>query len=287
VDIGLHTASTAAGSDIALESAASKMARRRAGADRAEARRDRQAADADHVERDFTRPLASHLLDIARQLVHASDPDEVTSDIVTAAQQVLPGCDATSFSKPVGNEVVTAAATSPVAQYLDGLQYENREGPCLEALSSLRLVTSDELAADSRWPQLVAAVATAGVVASAMASPIVDEREPASALGSLNNYSNSIGAFDEEAQDCVMLLTAHLGAVLSLAGRAADADQASLQLTDAVASRDVIGQAKGILMERQRLTADQAFDVLKRASQRLNRRLRDVADDLTRTGEIG
>jgi hypothetical protein len=264
----------------------SKAARRRAGADRAEARRDRQRADADHADREFTRPLASHLLDIARHLVHASEPDDVTSDIVTAARHVLPGCDAASFSKPVGHEVVTVAATGPVAQYLDALQYENREGPCLEALSSLRLVTSDELAADARWPQLVAAVAAAGVVASAMASPIVDERDPASALGSLNNYSNSIGAFDEEARDCVMLLTAHLGAVLSLASRAADADQASQHLTDAVASRDVIGQAKGILMERQRLTADQAFDVLKRASQRLNRRLRDVAEDLTRTGEI-
>jgi hypothetical protein len=285
-DIGLHTASAAGGSDVTLESVASRAARRRAGADRAEARRERQRADVEHAGRDFTRPLASHLLDIARLLVHASDPDDATADIVAAAQQVVPGCDAASFSKPAGIEVLTTATTSPVAQYLDSLQYENGEGPCLEALLTLQLVTSDELAADSRWPQLVAAVAAAGFVASAMASPIVDERDPGTAFGSINNYSTSIGAFDEEARDCVMLLSAHLGAVLTLAARAADADTTTMQLTEAVESRDVIGQAKGILMERQRLTADQAFDVLKRASQRLNRRLRDVAGDLTRTGEI-
>jgi AmiR/NasT family two-component response regulator len=59
-----------------------------------------------------------------------------------------------------------------------------------------------------------------------------------------------------------------------------------MELQKAIETRDVIGQAKGILMERDRLTADEAFDVLSRASQRLNRKLRDIADELTTTGTI-
>jgi AmiR/NasT family two-component response regulator len=93
-------------------------------------------------------------------------------------------------------------------------------------------------------------------------------------------------AFDGEDADTAILLTAHLGVLLSLASMTAEANTRALQLADAVSSRDVIGQAKGILMERERLTAGQAFDVLRAASQRLNRKLRDVAEHLATSGEL-
>ena len=79
-----------------------------------------------------------------------------------------------------------------------------------------------------------------------------------------------------------MLLTAHLGVLLCLARTADESTRAAVQLSEAVASRDVIGQAKGILMERGRITAAEAFDVLRTASQRLNRKLRDIAEELAR-----
>lgn len=286
IDVGLHAASATAGTGSALGSTVFEAERGEAAAARADARRERRRADADLARQDFARPLTSHLLDIARLLAHTCEPDDATARIVAAAAQVVPGCDAASFSKLVGDDPVTVAATNPAARALDCLQYDSGQGPSLDALSTLHLVISDELAADSRWPDLAAAVAAAGVAVGAIASPIVDERDPVAAFGSLNNYGNKACAFDADARECVMPLTAHLGAVVTLAARAAQADTTTRQLSEAVATRDVIGQAKGILMERDRLTADEAFDVLKRASQRLNRRLRDVADDLTHTGEI-
>ena len=93
-------------------------------------------------------------------------------------------------------------------------------------------------------------------------------------------------AFTSEDADTAILLTAHLGVLLRLAVMTFEANTLVNQLTEAVTTRDVIGQAKGILMERQRLTAGQAFDVLRAASQRLNRKLRDVADQLATSGEI-
>jgi hypothetical protein len=115
--------------------------------------------------------------------------------------------------------------------------------------------------------------------------PVIDERRDV-VLGSLNHYSRAADGFADVDAECAVLLAAHLGAVLALALDAASAGRRVIELGQAVQTRDVIGQAKGILMERQRLTADQAFDVLKRASQRLNRKLVEIADDLATTGTI-
>ena len=118
-----------------------------------------------------------------------------------------------------------------------------------------------------------------------MSAPVSEDPAAGHSFGSLNNYSLYTNAFDSEDADTAILLTAHLGVLLQLATIARESTDRSAQLSDAVASRDVIGQAKGILMERERLTAAQAFDVLRAASQRLNRKLRDVADDLASSGE--
>ncbi len=97
-------------------------------------------------------------------------------------------------------------------------------------------------------------------------------------LGGLNLYAGRPGAFDDS-QDIGQMLAAH--AAVAVAGAECEAN-----LRTAVNNRDVIGQAKGILMERHELTADQAFAVLARVSQELNRKLADVARELTDTGAV-
>ncbi len=98
-------------------------------------------------------------------------------------------------------------------------------------------------------------------------------------LGGLNLYAGGPGAFDDESQDIGQMLAAH--AAVAVAGAEREEN-----LRSAVSSRDVIGQAKGILMERHELTADQAFAVLARVSQELNRKLADVARELTDTRAV-
>ena len=98
-------------------------------------------------------------------------------------------------------------------------------------------------------------------------------------LGALNLYARRPRAFGEESEDVGLVLAAH--AAVALAGA-----QHEQNLQRAVSSRDTIGQAKGILMERHKLTADQAFDVLARVSQELNRKLVDIARELAETGAV-
>jgi hypothetical protein len=150
----------------------------------------------------------------------------------------------------------------------------------------LQLVISDDLTSEERWPAFT--VAVGGRAGSVMSSPVTEvETRTGEAWGSLNAYSMASHAFDSEDSDTAMLMTAHLGVLLKLAQAAQVAHERAADLAVALTTRDVIGQAKGILMEREGLTAGQAFDVLRRASQRLNRKLRDVADQVTQQGELG
>jgi GAF domain-containing protein len=98
-------------------------------------------------------------------------------------------------------------------------------------------------------------------------------------LGALNFYAGRPGRFDDYDESVAMLLAAH--AAIAIQGHKVEAG-----LRTAPSSRDVIGQAKGILMERYKLTDRQAFTMLVTASQHTNRKLRDVAEELTATGEL-
>ncbi|MCE6995468.1 ANTAR domain-containing protein [Saccharothrix sp. S26] len=98
-------------------------------------------------------------------------------------------------------------------------------------------------------------------------------------LGALNLYSPDVRAFDEDSQHVGSLFASHAAVALA-------ASQEREHLTEAMRTRDLIGQAKGILMERHKFTGDQAFTLLVRASQRANMKLRDLADRLVHTGEL-
>ena len=213
---------------------------------------------------------------------HATD---ALVDVIEIAPRVLPGCDAASVSVQQDGEFATAASTSEHASAVDEAQYRVKQGPCLQALSTGQIVMSDDLTLDERWPMLRGEVVSVPL-RSALASVVVDHRASGGAVWSLNTYGRLVGAFNPRAAEIITLLTAHVAAIVSLVFAVERADLRYAQLERAIDSRDVIGQAKGILMERHRVTADQAFDLLRQASQRLNRKLRDVADELAMTGKM-
>ena len=180
----------------------------------------------------------------------------------------------------------TSNSTAEEALVLDQSQYDGNDGPCLEALRSGRQVASDwdgdghramGTARGGRWPQVRAKAEELGVSA-VLSTPLL--QAPDQAIGALNIYSRDGDGFGEDERRTAELLGEHAAILLSNALALIGATNLNEQLRAALASREIIGEAKGIIMERQSCTRDEAFDILRRASQRENRKLRDLAEEL-------
>ena len=177
-----------------------------------------------------------------------------------------------SFHTPVG--------TDPTASQADEIQYETGEGPCIEvtADSSSAFTLSRDLAHDDRYPHFGPRVAELGLRAVCATGMFPGGEKPR--LGALNLYFADPDDVDGVDRDTMLLLAAHAAVALRAARHLELEKLRTAQLTEGLESRDVIGQAKGILMERRGATADEAFDILRRTSQDLNVKLRDLARTL-------
>ncbi|HZQ87528.1 MAG TPA: ANTAR domain-containing protein [Acidimicrobiales bacterium] len=233
--------------------------------------------DADRIDRAVLEAFA----DSAVSLYVSEDLGEALGRLTQAAVAVVEGCDMASVSLLAGGSIRTAGATDPIAERGDHIQYECKEGPCLEAATEHRLVYTPDLAAtDARWPEFSRRVSTELEVRSMLACRLQVMRDGSApvVLGALNLYALTPHAFSDDDALVTVLLASH-GAVVI------DASARQTSLRKAMESRDVIGQAKGILMERYRISDVAAFDRLRTASQNMNRRLRDIAEQLAQTGE--
>jgi GAF domain-containing protein len=233
-------------------------------------------------------PPVTRFADLGRHLFTPDSVEEVLDRIVTAAVDLIDGADLASLSVlTAGGGIRTPAYTDPLALHLDEVQYDTGEGLLVDTAfgGHLPYLDAADLAASSEWPTFaplaaglgIRAVLSLGVFTSGSAG-----RQPARpahwrTLGALNLYARRPHAFDRNAHDVGLLLAAHAAVALAATAQAS-------QLREALRSRDVIGQAKGILMERRKLTADEAFEVLRETSQRLNIKLRDVAAWIADTG---
>lgn len=149
------------------------------------------------------------------------------------------------------------------------------EGPCLDAAYEQQTVRVSDMAQEDRWPKFSARALELGA-ASMLSFQLYVEGDN---LGALNLYSRKPNSFDDDSEHIGLLFASH--AAVAFAGA-----EKVRHLTIAVNRRDLVGQAKGILMERFKINAEQAFTVLTRVSQHNNRKLYDVAEELTRTGHI-
>ncbi|WP_433798180.1 GAF and ANTAR domain-containing protein [Actinomycetospora sp. CA-084318] len=227
-------------------------------------------------------PLAEQFVTLGQALCGAQPEQgvpEVLRRIVTAAQEIT-GADVVSVTLRDGDGFTTAAETDAVATKADAVQYETGEGPCVEATveDGLGYFACADLAHESRWPEF--GPAAAGLGLHAVFATGLFPRMSTPRLGALNYYSRRVGGLDHVDRDQALIFAVHAAAVLQGARAVEAAELRATQLQEAVRSRDVIGQAKGILMERRGLSADQAFDTLRRTSQELNVKLRDLASTL-------
>lgn len=219
--------------------------------------------------------LAERLAATAHALQDASEPSDVMTRVVSAALALVPGAEEGSVSLVQGRRRITSeGVSSELPRLFDHLQVETGEGPCLDSAHEHLTVRVEDLAADERWPVLGPRAADAGL-RSALCLQLFVEGDD---LGALNLVSRRPGAFDDESEQVGLLLASHAAIAV--------ADALQLQgVRRALANRDLIGQAKGILMQRHKVTADRAFEMLVRASQDTNRKLVDVAEALTATGD--
>ena len=214
---------------------------------------------------------------VARELQEEHGDVEATLQRITrAAVDTVPGADECGISYVVRRKDVEPRAwTSELPRVVDALQGRLHQGPCMDAIWDQRVVAVPDVAAEERWPRFAREAAELGV-GSLLCFQLFVEGDN---LGALNLYSREAGGFDAESEDVGLLFAAH--AAVALAGAEHESN-----LRAGMDHRDLIGQAKGILMERYRLTAVQAFDLLVRTSSLTNRKLRDVADELTSTGHL-
>ena len=172
-------------------------------------------------------------------------------------------------------KLVPRAVTGRAPLYLDLQQQQAGEGPCIEAARRQIVIRIDDTRSDPRWPGFMAEAREHGVLSQLCIPLWVDER----CLGTLSLYAGDPSAFS----DLDERITTMFATLAALA--LADALRAE-QMRAAVVNRDLIGQAKGILMERHRITADAAFALLAEASQHKNVKLTEVAAYLVETGEL-
>ena len=220
--------------------------------------------------------LAHQLSELARTLEAEHDTNEMLDELVSAAVAQIPGVDEGSISVVLARRDVTSQSpSSDLPARVDRLQTETGEGPCLDAVFKEKVVRVPDLATEQRWPKFARRAAEAGA-GSMLSFQLWVQGDN---LGALNLYGRQPNAFSEESEQVGLLFVSH--AAVAMAGA-----QKRDQLVAGLATRDLIGQAKGILMERYKIDDQRAFSLLVRVSQQSNRKLRDVASELTATGHL-
>jgi transcriptional regulator with GAF, ATPase, and Fis domain len=220
--------------------------------------------------------LAEMFGEIARTLLSEHDLAPTLDKILELAVTTIASCEHAGFSMVKGRSISSLAASDAVPGDLDRVQAEEDEGPCLDAIREHRVFQTGALSDEVRWPRFAARGHAETGVESILSIRLFAEHDT---MGALNLYSNRRDAFDEHDVALASVFAAHAAVAMATARERGE-------LHAAIDSRDLIGQAKGILMARHHITADQAFDLLRRTSQQLNLKLRDIADSVAETGEL-
>jgi GAF domain-containing protein len=189
------------------------------------------------------------------------------------ARGAVPSADWVSLTVGSPAEPKLLASDSTEAQEFDGMQMRAQEGPCWEAYASRVTVLTGDVTADPRWPALTR-LAGAGSVRSVLALPVLEGSE---ITGVLNVYAGEPDAFGIGGRRLGEVVAAAVTGVLQRIAERTALQELVANLEAALASRAVIDQAKGILMARLGVDADEAFTRLVRLSNKLNVKLRELA----------
>ena len=217
------------------------------------------------------RVLVTAIDEVAASLTRPMDLESTLARITRSAVEAILGIDFASISVTAkGGEIKTLAPTDPRAIEADDLQYTLHEGPCYAAATGLPVVQVEDLATDPRWPQYGPQAVELCGVRSQLAFQFVAEPD---ARGALNLYSNRVNGISADTR----LVGGMFARLVAIALGWAQHEE---NLSQALLTRQRIGQAIGIVMERYGLDSDRAFAFMVRMSQSGNIKLREVADGI-------
>ena len=219
---------------------------------------------------------------LARVVRVDRDLTDVLEEITGIARRAVPGIEAASITLIRGDKAFTAAYDGQMALDGDELQYERGYGPCLDAGLAGQVLLIDDMATEERWPDYTRHAAAHGI-GSSLSVPLPFQT---TRIGALNTYASRPHAFSDDNRTLVEEVASWVALAVGNAEAAARTSDELAHLRIAMKSRAVIEQAKGILMERHKVTDDQAFRLLTRSSQHSNLKLREVAEQLVRTGAL-
>ncbi|HEX2072499.1 MAG TPA: GAF and ANTAR domain-containing protein [Geodermatophilus sp.] len=196
-------------------------------------------------------------------------------------KKAMPGHPELSVSLLINDQPGTVVYTGRLALHCDERQYERGHGPCLHAARSGELTEIADTRTETRWPDYVQRAAERGARSSLSVPLPINE----GVYGALNIYAREPNAFDQDSRSVATKFAPYVAvAAAHLCDEDAGAVDNSLQA--ALEAGAIIDQAKGVVMERYQLTADQAFQFLAQVAMTTKTRLRDVADRLLHTGQI-
>jgi GAF domain-containing protein len=225
--------------------------------------------------------LATSVAALYRVLLADEDLDDTLRRVAHLATATLPTCDLADVTLIRDGRPVTKGATESLAEQLDAIQYSTGLGPCIHAWETGRVNHVESTRTDVRWPAYATKAVELGIL-STLAIPLIVN---GTTIGALNLYSRREQSFSENDDQIGRLFAEQAAIALANARTHADAVALARQLQEALASRGIIEQAKGIVIARDRCTAEEAFEMLVARSQHENRKLRLVAEDTVREAQ--
>ncbi|MBX5331024.1 GAF and ANTAR domain-containing protein [Rhodococcus fascians] len=229
------------------------------------------------MEDDRTAPehnLTQAIADATRSFFAPSSLEDTLRGVTESARTLIPAVDCADILVAAGHSRYQShAATSELPVRLDATQERLDEGPCIDAARSELFVRCNDFRSDSRWPRFGPEAVGAGVLSSLSFRLYTNE----DTIGALNLFALTSDAFSDEDEELGRVLATHAAVALYAANK-------TEQFKSGLASRDIIGQAKGMLMERYGIDAVQAFDLLSLLSQNENVPVAKLAAELVELG---
>jgi GAF domain-containing protein len=237
-----------------------------------------------HIPFPVPQNAAEALLHLGELSLRELSMEGLLQTVADLARSTLPAAPEVSVTLLVRGVPSTVASTGQLALDLDQAQYERGHGPCMHAAATGHAAEITDTRTEARWPDYTRQAAERGNLSSLSVPLLIDEDEQV--FGALNLYAQKTHAFDDESRAAAMAF----GPYAAVAAGNVHAYQSARAMADnlqaAMESLAVIEQAKGVLIERFKVTPDHAFRLLAVASMNANRKLRHIAEDLVATGEL-
>jgi hypothetical protein len=213
--------------------------------------------------------IGSTMAELARNFAVGTSIEDTLASVTAAAVDLVNGVDCADVVLIQDGDFRSTAPTSKLAPLLDQAQQRAGQGPCMDASAEAVMIRCDDLRGDPRWPEFARAAVAAGVY-SVLSFRLYTHGANS---GALNLFGFAAHTFDNESEVIGAMQATHAAIALIAANR-------PHQFESALASRDIIGQAKGIIMERYDVDAVRAFELLTRVSQNTNTRVHVIAHEI-------